>query len=46
MMLIELVFLCLIRAAFFKRRALLDTQGRHSAIYLLIAEPTRCSWRR
>ena len=37
MMLIELALLCLTRAAFFKRLALLDTQGRHSAIYLLIA---------
>jgi hypothetical protein len=46
MTLIELAFLCLTRAAFFKRLALLDTQGRHSAIYLLIAEPTRRSWRR
>ena len=36
MMLIELALLCLTRAAFFKRLALLDTQGRHSAIYLLI----------
>jgi hypothetical protein len=46
MTLIELALLCLTRAAFFKRRALLDTQERHSAIYLLIAEPTRRSWRR
>ena len=37
MTLIELALLCLTRAAFFKRRALLDTQERHSAIYLLIA---------
>src|SRR5215469_10824019 len=44
--LIELALLCLTRAAFFKRLALLDTQGRHSAIYLLIAKPTRRSWRR
>jgi hypothetical protein len=29
-----------------KRLALLDTQGRHPAIYLLIAEPTLCSWLR
>ena len=33
MMLIELALLCLTRAAFFKRVALLDTQRRHSAIY-------------
>jgi hypothetical protein len=46
MMLIELALLCLTRVAFFKRLALLDTPGRHSAIYLLIAEPTRRSWRR
>ena len=38
MMLIELALLCLTRSAFFKRVALLDTQGRHSAIYLLIAD--------
>jgi hypothetical protein len=31
----------LTRATFFKRLALLDTQRRHFAIYLLIAEPTR-----
>src|SRR5262249_10132773 len=30
----------------FQALALLDTQGRHSAIYLLIAKPTRRSWRR
>jgi hypothetical protein len=46
MMLIELAILCLTRAAFFKGLALLDTQGRHSAIYELIAKPTRRSWRR
>src|SRR5262249_22022164 len=46
MTLIKLALLCLTRAAFFERLALLDTQGRHSAIYLLIAEPTRLSWRR
>jgi len=44
--LIELALLCLTRAAFFKRLALLDTQGRHSSSYLLIAKPTRRSWRR
>jgi hypothetical protein len=37
MMLIELALLCLTRDAFFNGLALLDTQGRHSAIYLLIA---------
>ena len=41
MMLIELALLCLTRVPVFKRLALLDTQGRHSAIYLLIVEPTR-----
>src|SRR5262249_4239364 len=41
MMLIELALLFLTRATFFKRLALLDTQRRHFAIYLLIAEPTR-----
>jgi hypothetical protein len=46
MMLIELAVLCLTRASVFQRLALLDTQTRHSTIYLLIAEPTRRSWRR
>jgi|AmaraimetFIIA100_FD_contig_123_97254_length_982_multi_6_in_0_out_1_2 hypothetical protein len=38
MMLIELALLCLTRAAFFKRLALLDTPGRHSAYTPFLAQ--------
>ena len=37
MMLIDLALLCLTPAAFCKPLALLDTQGRLSAMYLLIS---------